>query len=549
MKILCVCLNSKFVHSSLSVWCIKAGIDKYCSASTKSKVFETTINSDISELLTLLIGEKPDLIAVSCYIWNITKSIELCRLIKKYFNCRIVLGGPEAAFRGKELLNSFDFIDYISSGEGEWSIPSLINALQNNYCLSSAEGLTYRSENGEIISTDVIYHKETPPSPYCDEYFTTLNGRIAYIESSRGCPFRCAYCLSGSVGKLKFFDINQIKTDLRRLASSGTKTIKFIDRTFNASVEHTNAILLYIKENFSEADVCFHFEIAADILHESTMRLLSEMPVGLIQLEIGIQSFNKKTLEYINRKCDFNKLKENISRLLTNGNIHIHTDLIAGLSYEDFKSFTNGFNEAYEMKPNMLQLGFLKLLHGSELKNRPQDFPAVYDDAPPYEVRETKWLSAEELSRLKLCESALDKLYNSSRFLFTLDYILEATDLSPFEMFCNFGERYNLNCISLQQLTANLYEYFSPLCNSEILREKICCDLISSGVNIKLPTELKFYDKNYKRYKKYFTELLKSNIRIVIINSNSTVFVVKETDKKDINGRYIGTYYPIESIY
>lgn len=548
MKILCVCLNSKFIHSSLSVWCIKEGIDKFCSASTKVKVFESTINSDFSELLPLLLQEKPDIIAVSCYIWNITKSIELCRLIKENINCSIVLGGPEAAFRAKELLNSFEFIDYISSGEGEWSIPSLINSIQNNSLLSTTEGLTYRNRNGEIISNDVIYHNETPPSPYCDEYFKSLNGRITYIESSRGCPFRCAYCLSGSAGKLKLFDIEQTKADLIRLVSSGTKTIKFIDRTFNASVEHTNEILLYIKDKFSDADVCFHFEIAADILHDSTMKLLSEMPAGLIQLEIGIQSFNKNTLEHINRKSDLDKLEENISRLLQNGNIHIHTDLIAGLSYEDFKSFTDGFNKAYKMKPNMLQLGFLKLLHGSMLKNHPEDFPAVYDEAPPYEVRETQWLSAEELRRLKLCETALDKLYNSSRFLLTLDYILEETELSPFEMFYNFGERYDLNGISLQQLTAKLYEYFSAICDSEKLREKICCDLISSGVNIKLPPELKLYDKNYKRYKKHFTELLKTNIRIVIINSNSSVFVVKDTDKKDINRRYIGTYYPIEEI-
>ena len=401
MKVIIACLNSKFVHASLSPWCLLAGVRAFGAGHYDITVAESTINSDTSDFAQKIISESPDVVAFSCYIWNITKTLEVCRIIRQNHNCTIVLGGPEVAYRPKDVLRKYGFADFVLSGEGEWCFPALLDNLGGE--LSLVAGLSYR-HNGEVFTNPEKEYTDTPPSPYCDEFFKSLNGRIAYIETARGCPYRCAFCLSGRGSPLRFFDIDRVKKDIISLSRSGTQTVKFVDRTFNADAKRADEILLFIKESYGKAipeGVCFHFEIAGDILKESTLGILESMPRGAVQLEIGMQSFNEETLRKINRRTDTSKLIENIKRLIGFNNMHIHIDLIAGLTGEDFASFKNSFNCAFSLKSDMLQLGFLKLLHGAEMRTNEDKFPCNYKSTPPYEIISNEWLSENDIHTLK----------------------------------------------------------------------------------------------------------------------------------------------------
>lgn len=548
MKVVIACLNSKYVHTSLSPWCLLAGVREFANGEHDVTVMESTINSDIKAFADKIINEKPDIIAFSCYIWNITKTLGICELIKEKHECKIILGGPEVAYRPKDVLERYDFSDFVLSGEGEWTFPDFLNNYGGD--LSLVPGLTYR-ENGEIITVPEKQYTDTPPSPYCEEFFENLCGRITYIETSRGCPYRCAFCLSGRCSPLRFFDIQSVKRDIIKLAQSGTQTVKFVDRTFNANAERANEILLFIKENYGREipqGVCLHFEIAGDILKESTFEILASMPYGAVQLEIGMQSFNEETLRTINRKTDTGKLIKNIKRLVSFGNMHIHIDLIAGLTGEDFESFTNSFNTAYSLGAHMLQLGFLKLLHGADMRGDSEKYPCTFSDEPPYEVTSTPWLSAEEIRMLKCCEDAVDRLYNSGRFLLTLSYLTDEVGISPFDVFCGFGNSVNGSKMRLSVYAEKLYGYFCDKCDREILREKILCDLLCCSSSVQIPQVLRVKDPLYKKAKKYFLENVDKNIKIAILYSSNRIFAVNQCKVKDLYGRFEGEYYDIEEI-
>ncbi len=547
MKIICASVNSKYIHSSLSCWCLKAGVEKFCNNTHSVQIAECTINSDIEEFYSKLISSDADLIAFSCYIWNFEIIIELCKKIRQNSDIKIVLGGPEVAFRSTEILREYCFIDFILGGEGEWSFSSLINSLENDLDLSLCESLTYKKE-GVIYSNPDTPHIETPPSPYCSDYFNTLSGRICYIEASRGCPFRCSFCLSGRISGLRFFDFEQIKEDIVKLSHSGTKTVKFIDRTFNADYKIANKILTFIRDNYGSVikeGVCFHFEIDGSIIHNSTMEILNTMPENAIQLEIGIQSFNKNTLNSISRKSDTDKLCTNIRKLLSFNNIHIHIDLIAGLPYEDYLSFKDSFNKAYYLNAHMLQLGFLKFLHGTRMRSEAEAHNSVFSKNPPYEIISNKYISDAEINKIKLCEKALDKMYNSGRFLLTVEYLLSATKLAPFDLYKKFGDYSGSDNTSLSQTVADLYDCFSLICNKEILKEKILCDIASTKANIHIPDILTVYSPLYKKTKKQYVELFKDNVKIVILNSCNKVYVVPSSQKPDLSGRLNGFYYDL----
>ena len=443
MKVIISCLNSKFVHASLSPWCLLAGIREFSEKEYDVSVLESTINGDTENFARKIIDEKAEVIAFSCYIWNITKTLEIARLIKQNCDSKIVLGGPEVAYRSKDVLLKYEFIDFVLSGEGEWTFPAFLDNMNGE--LSTIAGLTYR-QNGEIITIPEKEYTDTPPSPFSDEFSKNLNGRIAYIETARGCPYRCAFCLSGRCSPLRFFDLKRVKDDILKLASSGTQTVKFVDRTFNANEKRANEILLFIKENYGEEipkNVCFHFEIAGDILKQSTLEILSSLPIGAVQLEIGMQSFNEEVLKNINRKTDTKKLIENIRKLISFNNMHIHIDLTAGLTGEDLESYRNSFNIGYSLKAHMLQMGFLKLLYGADMRENSEKYPCTFNLEPPYEVTSTPCLSSDEIKMLKNCEDALDRLYNSGRFLFTLEYLTEEVGISPFDLFNDFGNSVN----------------------------------------------------------------------------------------------------------
>lgn len=539
MKIVCSTLNSQFIHSSLAPWCLKAGIDAFCKKSHSVIVIESTINSSMTDFIQKIIAEQPDIIAFSCYIWNINKIIEVCKILSETVNSTICLGGPEVEYRAENILKKYSFVKYILLGEGEWSFSSLINNISSNFTLESVEGFCYL-DNGKLIEIPPKIHIETPPSPYCNEYYAGLNGRIAYIEASRGCPYRCSYCLSGRISVYKTFEYNTIVNNIVSLSHSGTKTIKFVDRTFNANKHFSCRILEFINSNYGESikdGVCFHFELSAEIIDDNFLNAVKKLPPGICQFEIGIQTYNENTLKIINRKCDLNKLEDSISKLIAINNAHIHIDLIAGLPGEDISSFISGFNRAFKLKSHMLQLGFLKVLHGSELRNNINSYNCRFRQDPPYEIISTDTLSENDINKLKKCEIAVDKLYNSGRFLYTIDYLLYSINISPFELMYQAGSIIDIENISLSEVVSKIYCYFSSQCNNTILKEKLLCDLAVIGANIKIPSELSIFDKRYKTIKKTVVEKIKSNAQIVIINSESKVFAVPQNSQKDLCGR------------
>lgn len=545
MKTLICCLNSKYIHASLAPWCLLAGVKAFAKGSYDIKVLESTINGNLHDFAQKIILENPKVVSFSCYIWNITQTLEICKEIKENLDCKIILGGPEVAYRPKDVLEKYDFIDSILSGEGEWNFPLLLDNINGN--LNIVDGLTYR-QNNEIITNPEKEYTNTPPSPYSEEFYNNLNGRIAYIETSRGCPYRCAFCLSGRCSKLRFFDLDQVKKDIINLANSGTQTLKFVDRTFNANSKRANEILTFIKDNYGTKipqNICFHFEIAGDILTEETLEILSQMPKGAVQLEIGMQSFNEDTLKKINRKTNTEKLIKNIKKLLEFGNMHIHIDLIAGLTGEDLESFKNSFNMGYSLKAHMLQMGFLKLLYGADMRENPEDFPCEYTENPPYEVVSTPWISAEEMKTLKNCEDAVDRLYNSGRFLFTLDYLIDEIGISPFDLFNDFGNAVDGTNMRLSDYAIKVYEHFKNQCDEQILREKILCDLLSCSSSVQIPEVFKIRDPLYKKVKKYFIENVDKNVKIAILYSKNEVFAVNQSTEKDFHGRYKGEIFSI----
>ena len=549
MKVIIACLNSKYIHASLAPWCLLSGVREICASPVDAKVMEATINSDINAFANEIINENPHIVSFSSYIWNIEKTLELSKLIKEKLNCIIILGGPEVSYRAKNILETYSYIDFVLSGEGEKSFPLFVDTYRNNGELNNVSGLSFR-DNGNIVSVPEEECTETPPSPYDEEFFNNLKGRISYIETSRGCPYRCDFCVSGRCSPLRFFDIEQVKTDILKLAVSGTKTIKFVDRTFNAKADRANEILEFILSNYGTKipeGTCFHFEIAGDILKESTMEILAKAPKGVFQLEIGMQSFNEATLKAINRKTDTKKLIENIKKLISFGNMHIHIDLIAGLTGEDLKSFERSFDIGYALKANMLQMGFLKLLYGADMRENREKYPCEFNEKPPYEVTSTPWLSNEEIVKLKKCEDALERMYNSGRFLFTLDYLLDECGYTPFKLFMDFGNEIDGNKMSLSDYAIHIYYYFKELADPERLRETLICDLLSSSSALQIPEIFKRKnDPLYKKVKKHFTEDKTALNKIAILYKSQKIFVVNQWSEKDFNGRYQSAFYDLK---
>ena len=332
MKVVIVSLNSQYIHSSLAAWYLLASIKKNCPKEIKAKVIEGTVNEQIDEVYKRIKKEKADVIAFSCYIWNINYVEALVdKLYEK--GVKIVLGGPEVSYCPENILSNH-MVNYVLSGEGEIPFVNLLNTLYTKGKLKNVLGLSYRYRGERVIGEPFVTDK-IPVNPYTKEYFKTLKGRIAYIETSRGCPFSCAFCLSGRCGGVRFFPIDRAKADIIALANSGSRIIKFVDRTFNANGKRARAIWGFIIENYGgkiPKDVCFHFEIGGDLLRKEDFELLKTAPKGAIQFEIGMQSFNGETLKAINRKTNVKLLKENIKKLTEMGNIHIHIDLFKASS-------------------------------------------------------------------------------------------------------------------------------------------------------------------------------------------------------------------------
>lgn len=548
MKALICTLNSKYIHSSLAPWCLYTACKRDCKGSIEVSVLESTVNGSIDSFKETISAEKPDAVTFSVYIWNKEKTLLLCRKIKKERpDTVIILGGPEAAYNQKELLENYPFIDFILSGEGEIILPRLLDCISGGLSPEAIDGVSYRSCAELIIKNEAISEGFDYPSPYCKEYFDTLGGRIAYIETSRGCPFNCAYCLSGRCGKVKFKSLSQAKDEIISLGNSGTKTVKFVDRTFNCNNERAVEILRFINDNYGESipkGVCFHFEISADILKESFIKEVSRAPKGLFQFEAGIQSLNKATLDAIGRKSDLDRLFCNIKRLTALRNCHIHTDLIAGLPEETLQSFIDGFNKCYLLGADMLQLGFLKLLHGSPLRDTADAFTCEFSSEPPYEIISTPTMTSEELDVLRKAEKEVDRLHNSGRFRRTLGYIFNSTDLTPFELFDYIGKAMPDSSLPLDAYTDALFGVLSSIegVESVKLRDRMIYDRIATNNSGIIPKSLFKEDKRLKRVKHILSlerPVSKGTSRNAAILYTENKVIYCDYEKKDpVTGEY-----------
>ncbi len=499
MQAVICCLNSKYIHASLAPWCLQSGVEKYC-VDINCKVVESTINRDIEYPYRQILEINPKVIGLCAYIWNIDKTLQLAKLLKERLkDALIVLGGPEVSYRAKSVLKEYDFIDCIVSGEGEKPFAKICNAIKNGITLDGIEGVSFKTDHTIIESQPYITNDE-PPLPYTNDFFEQLNGRICYIESSRGCPYSCAFCLSGRCGGVRFFDVEKTKHSIIKLSKSGTKTIKFVDRTFNANLKRAKEIWGFIIENYGkeiDKGVCFHFEIAGDILDSEAIEILSTAPKGLIQLEIGMQSFNPKTLEAINRKTNIERLQDNIRKLVSLRNMHIHIDLIAGLPYENLSSFRESFNIAYSLNADMLQLGFLKLLYGAPMREEPDKYPLSFSKQAPYTVIKTPWLSEEEIKSLQNMEDAFERMYGSGRFKYTLNYLIDQSGNNPFDFFFKLGQELIVPPnISLNDYVEELFIYLknSLSIKEAVLRDLLVADKLVSDKSGKIPYALKIED-------------------------------------------------------
>lgn len=496
------CLSAKFVHASLAPWCLLAGVRAY-APSLEVQVLETTINRPLEETVDRLAALHPRCISFCAYIWNINSLAALLPLVKKALpDTVLVMGGPEVSYRPLEALAQMPDLSGILCGEGERPFPMLLEAIRGERPFEEVPGLC-RQGDREPPAPFIDYAE--PPSPYLPEYFEALNGRIAYLETSRGCPYRCAFCLSGRCGGVRFYPIERAKREMLLLANSGTQTVKLVDRTFNCNRQRAKELWQFVIDEQGRGipkGVCFHFEIAGDILDDESIAILNKAPVGSIQVEIGMQSFYEPTLEAVHRKTNCETLCRNIRKLVAPGNLHIHIDLIAGLPLETYDLFRRSFEIGFGLGSHMLQLGFLKLLPGSYLREHADELGLYYEDIAPYEVTHTKWLSHEELTLLHGIEDAAERLCNSGRFQGTVDYVLETTGLSPFVFFEGMAKELGtLSKISLDDYTSLAMHYMEKLpgIDRELLRDHLVLDRLSANGTGRLPPCLQRRDPRLKK--------------------------------------------------
>lgn len=420
MKILLAACNAKYIHSNLAVYQLKAYAKKY---KEQLLIKEYTINQQKDDILRDIYYSGAQIVCFSCYIWNISFIRELLGELPKILPGVILwVGGPEVSFDGENFLAKNPCVKGVMKGEGEESFLSLARFyLDGKGTLSEIKGIVYR-EGEEIHCNEKPAPLDMGSLPFAYEDLKDFKNRILYYESSRGCPFSCSYCLSSVERSVRFRPMELVKRELQFFLDQKVPQVKFVDRTFNCRHSHGMEIWKFIKEH-DNGITNFHFEISADLLTEEEMDLMETMRPGLIQLEIGVQSTNPQTLKAIRRKTDLEKLKKNVDRIHSFGNIHQHLDLIAGLPYEDYESFRRSFNEVYRMKPQQLQLGFLKVLKGSYMMECMQEYGIRCKSMEPYEVLSTNWLSYGEILKLKTVESMVEVYYNSGQFKHTLEYL------------------------------------------------------------------------------------------------------------------------------
>ena len=421
MKILLAACNAKYIHSNLAVYDLQAYASDYADHIVLK---EYTINQQKDDIMRDIYLEHPDVVCVSCYIWNLSFVKELMAdLIKILPGADFWAGGPEVSYDAEKFLTENSEFKGVMVGEGEETFKELAGYYveKNPQDLKDMTGICYR-DGDQIIHNGWRQIMNLSSIPFIYKDLSEFKNRIIYYESSRGCPFSCSYCLSSIDKKLRFRDTETVKKELQFFIDNKVPQVKFVDRTFNCKHDHAMAIWKYINEH-DNGVTNFHFEISADLLREEELQEMSTMRPGLIQLEIGVQSTNPDTIKAIHRTMDFEKLKGIVDRIHSFGNIHQHLDLIAGLPYEDYDSFRHSFNDVYALKPQQLQLGFLKVLKGSHVMEMCKEYGIVYKTQEPYEVLSTKWLDYDHVLKLKTVENMVEVYYNSGQFQNTLEYL------------------------------------------------------------------------------------------------------------------------------
>jgi radical SAM superfamily enzyme YgiQ (UPF0313 family) len=440
MKIFLTAINAKYIHSNLAVYSLRA----YAKAFQEQiEIGEYTINNRVDYILEQIYKAKPDVLCFSCYIWNIGYVEELITEYHKLCpEVPIWVGGPEVSYEVETFLEEHPQVTGVMIGEGERTFQQLCEYYVNqNGTLKELNGIAYKdSVSGEVIFTQPQEPMNMSDIPFCYDHIENFENRIIYYESSRGCPFNCSYCLSSIDKKLRFRDTELVKKELAFFIEKKVPQVKFVDRTFNCKHDHAMEIWRFVKEH-DNGITNFHFEISADLLNEEELALIHDMRPGLIQLEIGVQSTNEPTIREIHRTMKLELLKDIVRKIQSGGNIHEHLDLIAGLPYEDYAAFAKSFDEIYELKPNQLQLGFLKVLKGSYMYGHAAEYEIVYHEKTPYEVMKTKWLSFDDVLKIKQVEEMLEVYYNSGQFEITMK-VLEPLFDSAFMMFQELGAFY-----------------------------------------------------------------------------------------------------------
>ncbi len=511
MQVVLTTLNAKYIHTSLALRYLAAYCRPVCP---ETIIREYNINNGLLEILSDIYRMRPNVLGLACYIWNIEMTLILAGLVKKVLpDVIIILGGPEVSYDSAEIMQHHGCVDYIIQGEGEMTLAALLEVFvkRNFSALCNIPGLVFRLD-GQIKVNEgpqVVHELDTLPFPYNDADMENLNDKIIYYESSRGCPFSCQYCLSSVTKGVRFYSLPRVYHDLAFFIDHKVKQVKFVDRTFNGRKDHYFPLLKFLAKQQCETN--FHFEIAVDLLDDEVLLFLRDVTPGRFQFEIGIQSTFQPALTEICRHNNWGKIVDNVKQLQQSGNIHLHLDLIAGLPHESYWQFGQSFNDVYSLQPQMLQLGFLKLLKGSGIRKDAIKHGYVFMDNAPYEVLANKYLSYDDVRKLKIIEELFNQLYNSGRFQYTLKFFIELCRGNAFAFYhklASYWEERGLHIIA--HSIKSLYRYLLDYCQIyhkgqlELCRELMKFDALLSEKGTIHPEFLGWNDNQWNEEKAQF---------------------------------------------
>lgn len=518
MKILLVAINAKYIHSNLAVYCLKAYAEKNMpqDVNVQIELAEYTINQNRDEILKDIYRRQAEMVCFSCYIWNLDYVESMIRDVKKVMEDVIIwAGGPEVSYDSRETLGRLPELTGVMKGEGEKTFAKLCKVYGNRseaseLSLEQIDGITFRCPDGAICERPWRVPMDLSEVPFVYHDMKKFENKIIYYETSRGCPFSCSYCLSSIDKRLRFRSLDLVFGELQFFLDHKVPQVKFVDRTFNCKHDHAMAIWKYIHEH-DNGITNFHFEVAADLLNDEEIRLIRQMRPGLIQLEIGVQSTNTDTIREIRRTMRLEEVREHVARIKEKGNIHQHLDLIAGLPYEDIKSFRKSFDDVYSMRPDQLQLGFLKVLKGSHMQEMQQEYELRYKDEPPYEVLSTKWLPYSDVIELKGIEEMVEIHYNSGQFTHVVEALVE-NYVSAYQMYRDLWQYYeDHNYMGIQHRRSARYEIVLDFVKekypeqADVMRELLTYDYYLRE-NAKSRPEFAGEDATDKRFVRAFYE-------------------------------------------